>query len=130
MKIDYPVINKEDVQPGDIVLAQWQQNEGVTYFEWTVEDPVNLVYGEATYYLIDRPKPVFPEDYGSIIIAKRVRGTSFPDGVVLTRQRGPSTAYSMNRPLWKSLGCKIEGADNHPESQIHDWVLAKVVPAE
>jgi hypothetical protein len=129
VKLDYPQIAPADVQPGDIILSEWRSGEGVSYFEFTLEDPVNLNYdGDATYYLIDRPKPVFPEEYGSIIIAKKVRGVEFPEGVALTRQRGGySAAYQ--GPQWKSIGQRINGADNHGERMIEDWVLAKVVPA-
>lgn len=132
MKIDYPQIAPADVQPGDTILSEWRNGEAISYFEFTLEDPVNLNYdGEATYYLIDRPRPVFPDEYGTLIIAKKVRGIEFPEGVVLARQRGSSHPYtsSYSQIMWKSIDQKIGGADNHSERQIEDWVLAKVVPA-
>jgi len=130
MKIDYPVIDVGDIREGDTVLSQWMGEQNIQYLEWTVDDPT-VLGTEPIYYLIDRPKVPFPEAYGSVIIAKRVRGTSFPDGVALIRQRGSSfSSYSHARPNWKSVGIRIEGADNHPETQVHDWVLAKIVPAE
>lgn len=133
MKIDYPVISPDEIRPGDRILTRWGMiDNSVTYREWTFEETDLTPPGDTgtIHYLIDRPKPVFPKDYGTIIIAKRVRGTSFPDGVVLARQRGGSSTYNYAGPMWKSLTQKIEGADNHPETQIHDWVLGKVVPAE
>lgn len=131
MKIDYPIIEKAQIQEGDTVLSQWEQEDCIIYYEFEVEDPNNLATrNETTYYLIDRPKPVFPEDYGTIIIAHKVRGIEFPEGIPLARQRGGhSTYYAGNGPMWKSFTQKISGADNHGERQIEDWVLAKVVPA-
>jgi hypothetical protein len=130
MKIDYPQIEWADVQAGDTILAHLaHDNQTHIYREFKVADPANYMATEETLYLIDRPRPVFPEEYGSIIIAKKVRGIEFPDGVVLTRQRGSNYSYSSTGPMWKSLGTKISGADNHSERQIEDWVLAKVVPA-
>lgn len=130
MKIDYPVIEWTDVQAGDTILTEWVDSNSniTTYREFTVADPANYNPNLGnTYYLIDRPKPVFPEDYGTVIIAKKVRGDYFPGGVVLARQRGSRSAYG--GPMWKSLTQKIGGADQHGERQIEDWVLAKVVPA-
>ena len=133
MKIDYPVIDWDDIQPGDTLLAQLRlSNNATSYVEFTMDEETadtQLIAG-ATYYLIDRPKPIFPEDYGTIIIAKKVRGIEFPEGVVLVRQRGSTYAYASNYPVqWKSIGQRIAGKDNHGERQIEDWVLAKVVPA-
>jgi len=132
MKIDYPQIDLADIQAGDTILSQWSTEDGSarSYYEYTVEDPENLdSSGADAFYLIDRPKPVFPDEYGTLIIAKKVRGIEFPEGVVLTRQRGTSYSYASPQVMWKSLGMKISGADNHSERQIEDWVLAKVVPA-
>lgn len=132
MKIDYPITTWPEVKDGDTILAQYKMGNGGTgYYEIKVDNKEQSEgYSDAeVIYLVDRPKPVFPGDYGTIIIAKRVRGTSFPDGVVLARQRGGGHTYSGSGPMWKSLDRKIEGADNHPETQVHDWVLAKVVPA-
>lgn len=131
MKIDYPQIDWDDVQLGDTVLRQWCQKGVTGYAEFTFDedcgdpDP-SLTF---THYLIDRPKQMFPEDYGTVIIAKKVRGIEFPDGVVLTRLRGSNYTYTSYQPMWKSIDRKISGADNHGERQIEDWVLAKVVPA-
>lgn len=128
MKIDYPLIDRADAQPGDTLLMHWSHKDIQNYREFVVGEQ-GWGHCEGTvYYLIDRPKPVFPEEYGTIIIAKKVRGIEFPEGVVLTRQRGGSMHTGWT-PMWKSIGRRIEGADNHPETQIHDWVLAKVVPA-
>ena len=132
MKIDYPQIDVADIQAGDTVLSHWSTTDGQghTYYEYTVEDPENLETGDGpTYYLIDRPKPVFPDEYGTLIIAKKVRGEHFPEGVVLARLRGSSYACTTYAPMWKSIDRKISGADNHGERQIEDWVVAKVVPA-
>jgi len=133
MKIDYPRIDWNDVQPGDTVLAELRVSKGWTYVEFTLDEhtaDAQMIVG-ASYYLIDRPKPVFPEDYGTVIIAKKVRGIEFPEGVVLTRQRGSTSRWAADTysPMWKSIDRKIEGKDNHGERQIEDWVLAKVVPA-
>ena len=132
MKIDYPEIDWDDIQHGDTALAQMKlSNKATSYFEFTMDEEVadtQLIPG-ATYYLIDRPKPVFPEDYGTLIIAKKVRGIEFPEGVVLTRLRGSSYEYVTYQPMWKSIDQRIAGKDNHSERQIEDWVLAKVVPA-
>lgn len=132
MKIDYPIIKWEDVQPGDTILTQYSLADEVQYREFKVDDPswgeVLHTNASPVHYLIDRPKPVFPEDYGTIIIAKRVRGEYFPEGIPLARQRGGySAAYQ--GPMWKSFTQKVGGADNHGERQIEDWVIAKVVPA-
>lgn len=132
MKITYPQIDVDDIQAGDTVLSHWSTKDGAghTYYEYTVGDAENLETGEQVrYYLIHRPKAVFPEEYGSVIIAKKVRGIEFPEGVALTRQRGSNYSYTSPPVMWKSLGVKISGADNHGETQIEDWVLAKVVPA-
>lgn len=129
MKIGYPKIEWADVQAGDTILTHWDDETSQTYREFTVADPANYNPNAGnTYYLIDRPKPVFPEEYGTLIIAKKVRGIEFSDGVVLTRQRGSGYSYP-HQVMWKSIGVKISGADNHSERQIEDWVLAKVVPA-
>jgi hypothetical protein len=129
MKIDYPQIEWADIQPGDTILVAWVNTKHVHYSEFVVDTGTPRPYADASaFYLIDRPKPVFPEEYGSIIIAKKVRGIEFPEGVALTRQRGGYSS-SYQGPAWKSLGIKISGADNHGERQIEDWVLAKVVPA-
>ena len=132
MKIDYPVIDWDDIQPGDTVLAQLSTyNKATSYVEFTLDEETadaQMISG-ATYYLIDRPKPVFPEDYGTLIIAKKVRGIEFPEGVVLSRLRGSSYEYVTYQPMWKSIDQRIAGKDNHSERQIEDWVLAKVVPA-
>lgn len=126
MKIDYPVIEWDNVRVGDTVLFE-QLGEGMnTYFEFVVTPYTDRNPG--TYYLVERPQEKFPEEYGAIIIAKKVRGIYFPEGIVMTRQRGSS--YGHTGVLWKSLGMKIAGADNHSEKQIEDWVLAKVVPVE
>ena len=128
MKIDYLQIAWADVQPGDTILAEVVLSELATnYIEFKHTESSDMSLEGASYYLVDRPKPVFPEDYGTVIIAKKVRGVEFPDGVALTRQRG--SRYSTTGPQWKSLGIRIGGADNHGERQIEDWVLAKVVPA-
>jgi hypothetical protein len=129
VKIPYPQIHPADIQAGDTILSQWSGTEATNYFEWTVEDTSKLEGGkEVIYYLIDRPKPVFPEDYGTLIIAKKVRGIEFPEGIVLARQRGGySAAYQ--GPQWKSIDQRVDGKDNHGERQIEDWVLAKAVPA-
>lgn len=131
MKIDYPQIKWGDVQLGDTILAHWEHKgrTSSSYSEFIVDETHSEPATDAAYYLIDRPKQVFPEDYGTVIIAKKVRGIEFPDGVALTRQRGSNYSYSSTGPMWKSLGIKISGADNHSERQIEDWVLAKVVPA-
>jgi len=130
MKIDYPLIDWDDVQPGDTVLAQLRTGKATSYFEFTVEETTQQM-SDAIYYLIDRPKPVFPEEYGAIIIAKKVRGVEFPEGIALTRQRGSTSRWTADTysPMWKSLGQQINGKDNHGEPMIEDWVLAKVVPA-
>lgn len=126
MKIDYPLIDRADTQLGDTLLMHWSHNSKQHYMEFEVTG--EWAHAEGTvYYLIDRPKPVFPEDYGTVIIAKKVRGIEFPEGVTLARQRGSRSAYG--GPMWKSLDRRISGADQHGERQIEDWVLAKVVPA-
>jgi len=132
MKIDYPQIDWDDVQHGDTILRQWQLNCVTSYAEFTVDldtcgDPDPSI--AFTHYLIDRPKPVFPEDYGTLIIAKKVRGVEFPEGITLVRQRGGWNEYTSQGPMWKSIDRRVEGKDNHSERQIEDWVLAKVVPA-
>lgn len=128
MKINYPLIASTDVREGDIVLEQVNCSDGVTtYHEFTI-NPHDLL-APGTYYLIERPREVFPGEYGDIILAKKVRGVEFPDGVALTRQRGGHGDYAHTKPYWKSIGMKIMGADNHGENHIEDWVLAKVVPA-
>lgn len=131
MKIDYPQIDWADVQAGDTVLAHWEHkgHTSSSYSEFVVAEDQKAHATEAIYYLIDRPKQVFPEDYGTVIIAKKVRGIEFPEGVVLARQRGTRYEYGPRQVMWKSIGTKISGADNHGERQIEDWVLAKVVPA-
>ena len=132
MKINYPVIDVTDIQAGDTILSHWSTKDGAghTYYEYTVQDTDNLERGDAVrYYLIDRPKPVFPEDYGTLIIAKKVRGVEFPEGITLVRQRGGWNEYTSQGPMWKSIDRRVEGKDNHSERQIEDWVLAKVVPA-
>lgn len=132
MKIDYPQIDWDAVQPGDTVLAELSvTGKAKSYIEFTLDGEtadMQMIVG-ATYYLIDRPKPVFPEDYGTVIIAKKVRGIEFPEGVALTRLRGSNYEYVSYQPMWKSIDRKIGGKDNHGERQIEDWVLAKVVPA-
>lgn len=127
MKIDYPVIEWDDVREGDTILGQRPSGKSFIYLEFPVGAEHSEPFTDATYYLIERPAEVFPEDYGTVIIAKKVRGIDFPDGVILSRQRGSSSSYTP--VMWKSLGRKISGADNHSERQIEDWVLAKVVPA-
>lgn len=132
MKIDYPEIDWADVQDGDTILLAHSVDESRTdYKEIKIEVKAGYTpWREYTAcYLIDRPKPVFPEDYGTVIIAKKVRGIEFPEGVVLTRLRGSNYEYVTYQPMWKSIDRKIGGKDNHGERQIEDWVLAKVVPA-
>ena len=130
MKIDYPQIDREDAQPGDTILMHWSHNNIHHYREFTVNEQGVWAHSEGTvYYLIDRPKPVFPEDYGTVIIAKKVRGIDFPEGIVLTRQRGSRYEYGPQQNMWKSIDRRVDGKDNHGERQIEDWVLAKVVPA-
>jgi len=134
MKIDYPQIDRADIQAGDTVLAQWPREQNTTYYEFMVEDPANLEQSEATYYLIDRPKPVMPTESGTFIIAKKVRGVEFPEGIVLRRN---AATKSYNAVYWISdeqvtdVGQygRTRTYDRHPESKIEDWVLAKVVPA-
>lgn len=129
MKIDYPLIDRADAQPGDTLLMHWSSNEMQHYREFVVGERAWSHAEGTVYYLIDRPKPVFPEDYGTLIIAKKVRGIEFPEGVVLARQRGSNYQYVTYAPMWKSIDRKIGGKDNHGETQIEDWVLAKVVAA-
>lgn len=131
MKITYPQIDWNDVQPGDTVLAELALSKSTSYIEFTLDETTadtQMIAG-ATYYLIDRPKQVFPEDYGTLIIAKKVRGIEFPEGVVLSRLRGSNYEYVTYQPMWKSIDQRIAGKDNHGERMIEDWVLAKVVPA-
>lgn len=131
MKIDYPQIDWNDVQPGDTVLAEMALGKSKSYVEFTLDENTadkQMIVG-AIYYLIDRPRPVFPDEYGTLIIAKKVRSFEFPEGVVLARQRGTRYEYGPKQVMWKSIEGKISGADNHGERQIEDWVLAKVVPA-
>lgn len=132
MKINYPQIDWADVRAGDMILSHWIHSNGVqVYREYTVQEPKYLTADDrCVFYLIDRPKPAFPEDYGTLILAKKVRGIEFPDGIVLARQRGSWNEYSSQGPMWKSLAQRVEGKDNHSERQIEDWVLAKAVPAE
>lgn len=129
MKIDYPVIAAKDIRIGDTVLLKdLSSSWSCSYHEYQVtEVPPRF---EGVYYLIDRPKEPFPDEYGSLIIAKKVRGIEFPDGVLMMRQRGSTYDYAHTKPQWKSVGIKISGADNHGEKQIEDWVLAKAVPVE
>jgi len=130
MKIDYPRIEWEDVRDGDTILRQFGHDEevGTHYVEFTVSknDP-SSIGDECIHYLIDRPKEKFPEEYGAIIIAKKVRGVEFPDGIALMRHRG-SYGHQHTKPQWKSVGTKIKGYDNHGETHIEDWVLGKIVP--
>lgn len=130
MKIDYPQIDWADVQLGDTILAKVVLSELATsYVEFRHTEASDMQMEGASYFLVDRPRPVFPEDYGSIIIAKKVRGIEFPEGVVLTRLRGSHYEYVNYQPMWKSIDQRIAGKDNHGERMIEDWVLAKVVPA-
>lgn len=130
MKIDYPQIDWADVQVGDTILAQIVLSELATsYVEFKHTEASDMHMAGATYFLVDRPKPVFPEDYGTVIIAKKVRGIEFPEGVALARLRGSDYGYSTYQPMWKSIDRRIAGKDNHGERQIEDWVLGKVVPA-
>jgi len=137
MKIDYPQIDLADIQAGDTILSQWSTEDGSarSYYEYTVEDPENLdSSGADAFYLIDRPKPVFPTESGTFIIAKKVRGVEFPEGIVLRRN---AATKSYNAVYWISdeqvtdVGQygRTRTYDRHPESKIEDWVLAKVVPA-
>lgn len=131
MKITYPQIEWDDVRDGDTILFAYAIDARHTdYKEVQITDKDSYTpWREGICYLIDRHKPAFPEEYGAIIIAKKVRGIEFPDGVALTRQRGSSYEYLDYPPMWKSIGMKIGGKDNHGERMIEDWVLAKVVPA-
>jgi hypothetical protein len=131
MKISHARIDRADIRAGDTILQSWKAGGTTHYLEFVVEDETSIESsGHDIFHLIDRPKEVFPEEYGTLIIAKKVRGQEFPEGVVLARQRGSNYAvYSHAQVMWKSLGQKICGADNHSERQIEDWVLAKAVPA-
>lgn len=136
MKIDYPQIDWNDVQAGDTVLAHQFAAGSHLYREFTVADPSKHFASkdEADYYLIDRPKPAFPEESGTFIIAKKVRGVEFPEGIVLRRN---AATKSYNAVYWISdeqvpdVGQygRTRTYDRHPESKIEGWVLAKVVPA-
>lgn len=130
MKIDYPKIEWEDVRPGDTVLRQWNREDlGLTrYVEFIVDGESEDPDPSCTHYLIDRPKKKFPEEYGAIIIAKKVRGVEFPDGIALMRHRGNAYGYSHTKPQWKSIGQQVKRMDNHGETHIEDWVLGKIVP--
>lgn len=128
MKIDYPMLDWADVRVGDTVLYE-QLGEGMnTYFEFVVTEYTDRNPG--TYYLVERPRDKFPEEYGAVIIAKKVRGVEFPEGIALIRHRGSSYHHSLSNPQWKSVGMKVAGADNHGEKHIEDWVLAQIVPVE
>jgi len=128
MRIDYPQVEWEDVLEGDTVLREWEDTNGICYFEFKVDDEKGEVPSKWVHYLIDRPKPKFPEEYGTIIIAKKVRGVEFPDGIALMHHRGSEYGYSHTKPQWKSIGQKVAGRDSHGETHIEDWVLAKIVP--
>lgn len=132
MKIEYPRIEWEDIRIGDLILRSWEHEEdgGTTmYAEFTVTEDSPEVF-DCIHYLIDRPKAKFPDEYGTIIIAKKVRGVEFPDGIALMRHRGSPYGYSHTKPQWKSIGQQVKRMDNHGETHIEDWVLGKVVPAD
>jgi hypothetical protein len=137
MKIDYPVIEWADVREGDTVLAEFVgDGKNRQYEEFEVGDKREYSQGyTAAYYLIDRPKEKFPEEGGTLIIAKKVRGEEFPEGIVLRRNNAVSgkwdTVYWISQEQVSDIGQygRTRTYDRHPESKIEDWVLAKVVPA-
>lgn len=137
MKIDYPEITKEDIKDGDTILTQWETASGyTTYQEFVVKSPEEFGHLEGMrYYLIERPKPKLPEEPGTMILAKRVRGVEFPEGILLWRNKAKATGY--NAVYWISHEQVADMGqygrpryyDRHPVTKIEDWVLAKVVPA-
>lgn len=135
MKIDYPVIEWENVRVGDTILKELRSGTGAEYLEFTIDYKSGSHNRFATYYLIDRPKEKFPEEGGTLIIAKKVRGQEFPEGIVLRRNNAVSTKW--DTVYWHSQEQvpdtgqygRTRTYDRHPESKIEDWVLAKVVPA-
>lgn len=138
MKIDYPEIDWADVRLGDTLLRAWDTGHNRnTYYEFEVNEN-SLEAGTQSgwvHYLIDRPRPNMPKEPGTLIIAKKVRGVEFPEGIVLRRNKGKDSAYQsvywISEELVADMGQygRPRHYDRHPESKIEDWVLAKVVPA-
>lgn len=135
MKIPYPVIEWDDVRDGDTILSQYMTGSGYQYDEFTIADKGNYAKAADIYYLIERPKPQMPQEPGTLIIAKKVRGEEFPEGIVLRRNNAVSskwdTVYWISQEQVSDIGQygRTRTYDRHPESKIEDWVLAKVVPA-
>ena len=135
MRIDYPEIEWADVREGDTILKEVADGNLLNYLEFTVTNKGDYYVSAATYYLIDRPKPIMPKESGTFIIAKKVRGIDFPEGIVLRRNKGKDSAYQsvywISEEMVPDMGQygRPRYYDRHPESKIEDWVLAKVVPA-
>jgi len=84
---------------------------------------------EITLELLERPKAKLPTEPGSVILAKKVRGTKGNFTLFLRAQN------ESNKANWSSVE-RIEDKDWggtyywHPEERIEDWELAKVVKTE
>lgn len=132
MKIDYPEIAWADVRNGDTILKEIRSDSHAEYLEFTLSNKSDSHNRSATYYLIDRPREVFPEEPGTLIIAKKLAGVEYPEGVLLYRHRGHNRYAELRggyQVRWKSPNFWVGHQNTWTEKHIEDWVLAKAVPA-